>query len=367
MQADQPEQPAAPWLLRAVRATTLTQRVAAAVVIVVGALALVATFALMHSAGSSAVAFADVAGKLRSARTLSFTSTVTMPGQQPRTIRTMMADSRRIRSETPDGMISILNGQKTHLFVPQAQTKSAPRVDPSAPPRIVGAERGIIDALRALADQPAEPLGDAKIDGVDAVAFRTTGGQQRQPATIWADKKTGVPLRVEMTLTRDGKPTRVVMEQFEIDLPLDDSLFSPEPPPEYELALPAVAPPTTGQATGADLEDIELAVVDVLRSYAAANDGAFPPNLLDWQGSVMMQIKGQGDPQLMQKVGRLTNLLTSHPSGYGYAGRDVTLGEKNRIVFWYQPEKSRTYRAVYGDLRVADVTAAQLPEDQSRD
>jgi len=352
----------APWVLRTIRATTFAQRLAATVIIAVGAAAIAATITLHRSTGTtSAVAFTDVAGQFRGAHTLAFTSTLTLPGQPPHTIRTMTADARRIRSEMPGGAISVLNGTNAMLFVPQAQSKSvsaaaAPEIHPRS-----GAERGIVDALRALADQKAEPLGDATINGIPALAFRTTNTPQ--PALVWAEKSTGRPLRVELTLNVNGKPARVVTENIEIDLPLQDSLFSLEPPPDYQLATP----PNAVSSSRPAMDNIEEAVVEVLRSYAAANDGAFPDKLLDMQSSVMMQIQGKGDPQLVAKVGTLTNLLTSHPDGYGYAGRDITLGEKNRIVFWYRPENSRTYRAVYGDLRVANVTEAQLPQDQSHD
>jgi hypothetical protein len=42
----------------------------------------------------------------------------------------------------------------------------------------------------------------------------------------------------------------------------------------------------------------------------------------------------------------------------------VKLGDKDRIVFWYQLEKSDKYRAIFGDLRVEDVTKDQLPATQ---
>ena len=357
-----------PWIVRTIRATTFAQRIAATVIIAVGAAAIAATWTITRStsSSSSAVAYADVAGHFRSAQTLAFTSTLTLPGQQPQTIRTMMADPRRIRSEMPGGAISILNGSKAMLFVPQGQSKSPP-VDMAAQPR-GGAERGIVDALRALADHKAEPLGDAQINGVAALAFRTMNTPQ--PALVWAEKAAGRPLRVELTLTVNGKPARVVSENFEIDLPLQDSLFDLEPPPDYQLASPAGAgagAPAVVSSSRPAMNNIEEAVVEVLRSYSAANGGAFPDKLLDMQSSVMMHIQGTGDPQLVQKVGTLTNLLTSHPGGFGYGGRGVTLGEKNKIVFWYQPENARTYRAVYGDLRVANVTEAQLPANQTHD
>lgn len=37
-------------------------------------------------------------------------------------------------------------------------------------------------------------------------------------------------------------------------------------------------------------------------------------------------------------------------------------GDAAKIVFWYKPEGSDKYRALFGDLHAADVTADQLPE-----
>ena len=37
-------------------------------------------------------------------------------------------------------------------------------------------------------------------------------------------------------------------------------------------------------------------------------------------------------------------------------------GDREKIVFWYRPDKADKYRAVYGDLYMADVTADKLPE-----
>ena len=40
----------------------------------------------------------------------------------------------------------------------------------------------------------------------------------------------------------------------------------------------------------------------------------------------------------------------------------VTLGDKNKILLWYKPHaKADKYRAIFGDLRIEDVTADQVP------
>ena len=44
-----------------------------------------------------------------------------------------------------------------------------------------------------------------------------------------------------------------------------------------------------------------------------------------------------------------------------YLGTGVKLGDKDRMVCWYRPKGSRTYRVVHGDLSIKDVEPEDLP------
>jgi outer membrane lipoprotein-sorting protein len=44
-----------------------------------------------------------------------------------------------------------------------------------------------------------------------------------------------------------------------------------------------------------------------------------------------------------------------------YLGKGVKLGDKDRIVCWFRPNGSRTFRVIYGDLTVKDVAPGDLP------
>jgi len=44
-----------------------------------------------------------------------------------------------------------------------------------------------------------------------------------------------------------------------------------------------------------------------------------------------------------------------------YAGKGVKLGDSGKAIFWYRPKDSKTYRVIYGDLSVKDVSADNLP------
>jgi hypothetical protein len=47
---------------------------------------------------------------------------------------------------------------------------------------------------------------------------------------------------------------------------------------------------------------------------------------------------------------------------WGYAGKGVKLGDAEKVILWYQLPGSSAYRAIYGDLRVADVAEEDLPK-----
>jgi len=47
---------------------------------------------------------------------------------------------------------------------------------------------------------------------------------------------------------------------------------------------------------------------------------------------------------------------------WGYAGKGVKLGDAEKVIFWYQPEGSDAYRAIYGDLKAADIAQENLPK-----
>ena len=50
-----------------------------------------------------------------------------------------------------------------------------------------------------------------------------------------------------------------------------------------------------------------------------------------------------------------------------YRGKGVKLGEADKAIFWYRPKGSKTYRVIYGDLRVEDVAPENLPEPLAAD
>ena len=49
-------------------------------------------------------------------------------------------------------------------------------------------------------------------------------------------------------------------------------------------------------------------------------------------------------------------------SDWHYASKDAKFGDADTAIFWYRPENSKTYRVIYGDMRVEDVAPENLPK-----
>ena len=331
---------------------TLTQRIAATVLITLGGLTLYVMFTLFSSVGAT-VAFAQVADKLSGARTLSFTSTTTVPGQPSTSIRTFMTGPDRVRSELPGGSVSIVNGHRIVTLHPGSKTAIRTELTGVAPRPPGG---GVVESLRGLGAAKGEPLGEKTIDGIPTVGFRSLVGNRK--LTVWADEKTAMPVRVEMPIAMADGEVVVVMDRFVIDAPLDDALFSLDIPADFKVTTQTFAMPAQVRP--------EEAVAQLLRAYAEATGGAFPASLTDWVALFRTRPDGTPHPGLEPTtIGALSGQLFSLNGGYGYAGKDVKLGEKDKVVFWYRPDPdAATYRALFGDLQVGDVTADKLPAAQ---
>ena len=60
--------------------------------------------------------------------------------------------------------------------------------------------------------------------------------------------------------------------------------------------------------------------------------------------------------------GMLFHQILESQGQWKYAGAGVKLGDASKAIFWYQPQGSATWRVIYGDLSVKDVTPENLPK-----
>ena len=147
------------------------------------------------------------------------------------------------------------------------------------------------------------------------------------------------------------------LADFQLDPSLDNGLFRFEPPAGYTLI--------TGQNAARSDDEV---IADMLRTYAEHAEGRFPRQFADWAvyaEGLPDDDSGAANPEavrLIQNTARVQILLIKCKGDYGYRPEGVKLGDADKILFWFRRPGSTLYRAIYGDLHAADVTADQLPQ-----
>jgi len=344
-------------------------RLAAMILLAIGA----ATFAWMVLKPGGSVAFAEVARQLHEARTLTADMITTPPDGKPVHAKLYYDAGGRYRIESGQTvtiadmnkhvMLSLDRAQKrAALFDASRKPDTRPAQDPSE----------FLNQLLHVETNGGKPVGEKDVNGRHAKGFGVS--QEGQKALVWADAKTGEPLSVEMSV-RPGpaeKAITLVLDNVAINPRLDEALFSIQVPPGYTQERIAFSIPAGKPG--------EQDVVEFLRQYAANFDGSFPPGLqpAEWLAPLKQKLATGTNAQktatrpapqflvLLGLSGRVTQFLETLPHGYHYAATGVRLGDASKIIFWYQPDNSDQYRAVYGDLHAATVTTSDLPSQPTR-
>jgi outer membrane lipoprotein-sorting protein len=338
----------------------LITRLAASLIIAIGAAALI-----FLANRTSSVALADVVQKVRDAKTLTFSATSSYaPAQAPQKFKFMMTNSGQTRIEMSNGGVTIMDTRAGRTLNLLPSEKLAIIIELG---HAYGQGQGptdFVEEFKKLDAKRAKDLGEKEIDGRKVKGF--VSSEQGPPTTVWADAKTGDPVRIELELPLMGKTSTMVMSDFVFNAPLDQSLFSLEPPAGYRVEKSDLSK-MLAAAKNASGEDH---VIAILRGYAQSSDGAFPPKIDDW--STFTKLIGnkaektakptEKDMELIGHVGALTPFLMNLPKdGWAYLGDGVKLGEKDKIVFWYKDPKTNQHRAIYGDLSVKPIAPEDLP------
>ena len=274
--------------------------------------------------------------------------TVTMDTmwQEPGRFRMQMSPDMAVITDITTGHSLMLNNKE--------KTATVMVLDMAIPSHRPAAEN-YIEYFKKLAEGKGEPAGEETINGVKAKKFkvRIAGWD----AMIFADAKTGSPIKVEYENVMGA--SHLTMSDFNFDANLDPAMFSVDPPADYKIE----------KETLHVNRDLAENVVPVLKFYAQHSDGHFPKDLNNWAdfikklfpaGSTTAPVDTQG---IMSNVGAITALLSEYQKGktYDYLPNNGKLGDSDKVIFWYQPEDSKTYKAIYGDMHIAEVTADKLP------
>ncbi len=334
-------------------------KIAAAVVVISGALI------AMHFAGLSTttVTFADVIKPILNAQTAILDIIIGDEEAGGPVIHDQIKGSRIRRTiSNMEDEVSIIDLKAMRILSLTVSKKEAAYIDlkglPSMP-NYMDTLRNIISELQEKPDFEVEELGKQAVDGQEAVGFLAK--HPKVELTIWADPETALPVRIEQV----GGQMKVICKNVKFDLPMDESLFSMEVPEGYTLQEAEL------DLLGATEEDF----IKGLRIRAEVfGGGQFPDSLavedfLKEAPSMEKKIDelglaGEEEIELGMKLNRHL-LFIRFFKGQGewhYAGGGVKLDDAQTPIFWYQPEGSETYRVIYGDLSVKDVSAENLPE-----
>jgi outer membrane lipoprotein-sorting protein len=308
-------------------------------------------------------AWADVVDKVASARTLTFHASTTMPGtHRTLNMKFLMTNDGRRRVELAGENVTISDSKSGTTVVLDPQHKTATVV--TMKNKSYGFPSDPMEELKKLKDKDAKDLGEKTIDGHQVKGFSSSNGGADY--VIWADKTTGDPVRIECTLPQQSGGITMIMDDFVINPTIDPALFDTTIPSDYKVTrLPAIVESITEQSG-------EEHVIAVLRGYAQRTGGKFPAKLGDTaEYATLVSQSGQklkeDDIALMAHAGALTPFLMSLPKNeHAYLGEHATLGEKDKIVFWYQEPKTKTYRAVYADLTAREIPAGDVPRPTAK-
>jgi outer membrane lipoprotein-sorting protein len=339
-----------------------THKIAASVAVAISGLGIY--LAVIFFAGFASISYAQVAEQLRAIQSMSCTMTEkAADSSKPVSMREMFMSPGKVRTEMPNGNFMITDSQahKTMLLDRQKRTAMIFEFSPTTSPttRPAGTNGNLIEFFKNLANDKAQPLGDRQIGSVNTKGFRTEN--QGFDVTIYADAKTGLPVEVDFDRPIDS--IHIKFTDFDFDAKLDPNLFSLEPPAGYTVQNNNMTQVTY---------DLGKNLVPMLRAYADHAEGKFPPDLDDTLGILRT---ATGKPlnsdkpdaaalQLMTNIFQMRALLRQYHKGkdWDYFPDGAKLGDGEKIILWYQPQGATTYKAIYGDLRIADVTVGQLPK-----
>jgi outer membrane lipoprotein-sorting protein len=314
------------------------------------------------------VTFAEVVGKIQKAHTLAYTMTTQVPGQVKVPVRILFKEPGRMRSESvpATGPVVIFDSVAGRRMFLDPTAKTALLLEGSLPgePKAGSPDLAVSEAegLRHLADKKGELVGEKLIGKIQAKGFRVVQAPGYE-TLVWADPQTRLPVQVDVSGPFGDLTFHATISDIQLDPELDDSLFSLEPPQGYTPTKQSLA------ALGDKDEGTpESAISTLLRAYAQKNGGSFPKRIDDWRGYGEALVAANTKKPAMAEAMRVANVvarvqvfLLDRKGDYTYKPEGVKLGEADKMLLWYKAKGKETYRALFGDLRVAEVTADRLP------
>ncbi|MCF7974959.1 MAG: hypothetical protein K9N55_14165 [Phycisphaerae bacterium] len=284
----------------------------------------------------------------------------------PRNTRTYLLLDERV-------MFTVLPSQKKYLKVDigpeQMEQMSEEKGDP-------------VTILKAMLEHDYTELGRQTIDGVPAWgievsdpklgakmgSFISGGMFDETIVQLWVDEAHELPIRMNATgSSADGQTSMTLtMDHFQWDVEIDPAAFKPEIPDDFELLVQAQ------WEKGQEGQEI----VEVLQLFVEFAEGQYPTSLntMTVAQAIAPAIKAKFPPgsekpsqefiaRLMKvdRVGMMYTTLEKEGKDPAYYGGTVSLETPQAVLFRWKTD-DQTYRVVFGDLSQKDVTPTELAQ-----
>jgi len=347
---------------------------------------------MLPGRATAEVAFAEVLRQIREACSVRYKSTLRLGDLPPRTSEVIEQDPGYQRQTMPGGQLRLSDFSRGNISYVEPQFEWTLTLQYA-----VGAweksQESPLERLKKLPGEAGRFLREEELAGRTVSLFEVQG--EDDLIKIWADSHTGLP--VQITIVGEGRSgggqpalgAELTLSDFVWGEQLDNSLFSPELPEEYdhyEIKL-------IDKSLPAEEQDL----VEAFRVLTDLSDGAFPDSLfteslkpiLDKLGSPpSVQLDtgtgyallagtpvpardGEAPPmvrfiraeQKRVQVSRgiaLLNRLTSAGRPWRYLGKGVQRGQETPVLR-YQPEPSAPFRVIHGDLTTRPETTSLTP------
>jgi hypothetical protein len=342
--------PAQPILWRIIMISKITKIAAAAVIIIA------VTLGALNIGGGS-VTWAQVIEPILNARTASLDIII---GSQVIHDEVMGSTIRRTVSNAK-GTDIIIDFQQKKILTLDSGTKIAVFIDFKGLGNVqnfVEMLQNTILRIQRVPDFKIDDLGLKEMNGQNYHVFVAKAANET--ITIWADPKTARPVHIEQKTPN----MQIVCDNVQFDIALDESQFSMEIPAGY-----------TVQSSGIDFgSNSEADFIETLRIWAEIiEDGHFPDGISLEDVVNIGQKFNEGLKRANLTQQEQLEVVTKWGQGYvfirlfkgqgqwHYVGKGVKFGDADIPIFWYQPQNSATWRVIYGDLTVKDVTLGNLP------
>ncbi len=317
----------------------------------------------------ASVTWADVLKEISGFRPYTCTVTVQYKGIPSLSKSVMIFSLTQRREVYPNGTIIVfdLAVPKTLTLVPEKKY-AIERMSDSSP----GKDFDLLELVNSMYNKPADEIGVQKIEGRAAKGFRSLS--KVNDITVWADVQTKLPVRVE--IIHVGKDRKIIYTEFKFDVEFDESLFSTTAPEGYTVEKVERGGLTELQKFVRSTTEEDL--IEGLRATAVFLGGKFPPEieLSQLQNAFRQYIKQNNlsESEVEERLKPVSEKWTKahwytrllrgemEVGNFRYAGEGVKLGDVNTPVIWWQPKGSETYRVIYGDLSIRDVSPENLPK-----